>query len=308
MGEMDNAEDAAYMETVLSPKPLDPEAAAERLREVKGVFDELGVTFWLRSGTLLGIVRAGSFIDWDDEMDTASVLGMHGVNDETAERLAEAFRARGFTVRRQSGPRYDAVAFVKDGIRTDWTCYRLVNGRAYEFPGIEIPLHVFDDLREIEFVGERFLIPNPPEDYLQAKYGPDWRTPKGPGFEADVVRQVADGSMISRRARLLWRASGGRLLGRVRVRVYDREGALVRGAQVRVVGIGQATTNARGEARFPVPAEDYYAVTVAHPGHSEVLYMETLRPGATYVYRPGPIVTAEEHYKAGVRAMALIEE
>ncbi|MDE2766050.1 MAG: LicD family protein [Chloroflexota bacterium] len=306
---MGNADDAAYMETVLSPKPLDPEKAAERLREVKGVFDELGVTFWLRSGTLLGIVRAGSFIDWDDEMDTASVLGMHGVTKETVKRVAEAFRARGFTVRVQEGPRYAAVAFVKDGIRTDWTCYRLVDGRAYEFPGIEIPLHVFDELKEIEFAGERFLIPNPPEDYLAAKYGPDWRTPKGPGFEADVVRQVTDGSMISRWTGLLWRASGGRLpRWCARVRVYDREGALVRGVQVRVAGIGETATNAQGEARFPVPADDYYAVTVAYPGHSEVLYMEMLRPGGRYTYWPGPIVTAEEHYKAGVRALALIEE
>ena len=306
---MDNAEDAAYLETVLSPKPLDPEKAAERLREVKGVFDELGVTFWLRSGTLLGIVRAGSFIDWDDEMDTASVLGMHGVSVETVHRVADAFRARGFTVRAQSGPRHVAASFVKDSIRTDWTCYRLVGGRAYEFPGIEIPLHVFDDLSEIEFVGERFLIPNPPEDYLRAKYGPDWRTPKGPGFEADVVRQVADGSMISRGVRMLWQASGGRLpRSCARLRVYDREGDLVRGALVRVAGVGQAATNAQGLARFPVPADDYYAVTVAYPGHSEVLYMETLRPGANYVYRPGPVVTAEEHYKAGVRTLALVEE
>lgn len=305
---MGNADDAAYMETFLSPTPLDKEKAAERLREVKQVFDELGVTFWLRSGTLFGIIRAGAFIDWDDEMDTASVLGMHGVSDETVRRVADAFRARGFIVQALSGPRYVAAAFVKDGVRTDWTCYRLVGGRAYEFPGIEIPLHVFDDLREIEFVGERFLIPNPPEDYLQAKYGPDWRTPKGPGFEADVVRQVADGSMVSRRARLLWKASGGRLAARVGVRVYDRDGALVRGARVRVVGVGETAANAQGLARFPVPAEDYYAVTVAYPGHNEVLYMETLKPGTNYVYRPGPVVTAEEHYKAGVRALALIEE
>ena len=36
------------------------------------------------------------------------------------------------------------------------------------------------------------------------------------------------------------------------------------------------------------------------------LYEEFLAPGADYTYHPGPIVTAEEHYKAGVRAMALV--
>ena len=299
----------AYLETLASPAPLDPEIAAGRLAEVKRVFDEQGVTFWLRSGTCLGVVREGRFIPWDDEMDTASVIGMHGLTVETIDRVVDAFRARGFAVQALSGPRYVTVSFTKDAVRTDWTCYRIVNGRAYEFPGVELPLRLFDNLKEVEFIGERFLIPNPPEEYLEAKYGPEWRTPKGPGFEADVVRRVPEGSMISRRARLLWKLSRGRLpRSCVRLVVYDRDGALVRGARVAVIGVGAAATNARGIARIPVPADDYYAVTVAYPGHSEVLYTELLARGATYTYRPGPIVTSEEHYKAGVRAMALARE
>ena len=306
---LDDAEEAAYLETLASPTPMDPEMAAGRLLEVKRVFDEQGATFWLRSGTCLGVVREGRFIPWDDEMDTASVIGMHGLTVETVDRVIDAFRARGFAAQVLRNARYIAISLVKDGIRTDWTCYHTVNGRAYEFPGIELPLRLFDNLKEVEFIGERFLVPNPPEEYLQAKYGPDWRTPKGPGFEEDVVGQVSDGSMISRRVRLLWKLSRGRLpRSCVRLRVYDRGGALVRGAQVAVVGIGRAKTDARGMARIPIPADDYYAVTVAYPAHSEILYTERLAPGAGYTYRPGPIMTPEEHYKAGVRSMALVRE
>ena len=188
---LDDAEEAAYLETLASPTPMDPEMAAGRLLEVKRVFDEQGATFWLRSGTCLGVVREGRFIPWDDEMDTASVIGMHGLTVETVDRVIDAFRARGFAAQVLRNARYIAISLVKDGIRTDWTCYRAVNGRAYEFPGIELPLRLFDNLKEVEFIGERFLIPNPPEEYLQAKYGPDWRTPKGPGFEADVVGQIS---------------------------------------------------------------------------------------------------------------------
>ena len=53
---------------------------------------------------------------------------------------------------------------------------------------------------------------------------------------------------------------------------------------------------AQGRARFFVPDEAYYSGVVAYPGHREVLYEEVLTPGAGYTYRPGPIVTPEEHY------------
>ena len=84
----------------------------------------------------------------------------------------------------------------------DWTCHHIVNGKAYQFPGIELPLSLFEHPREIEFTGEKFRIPDPPEEYLRLKYGPEWRTPKGPGFEADVVMKIKDGTLLSRARRL----------------------------------------------------------------------------------------------------------
>ena len=42
MAERDDAGAAAYAKTIKDPKPLDPAFAAERLKEVKRVFDELG--------------------------------------------------------------------------------------------------------------------------------------------------------------------------------------------------------------------------------------------------------------------------
>ncbi len=302
-------EEATYLKTIVSPTPMNPEAAAARMKEVKRIFDEQGIVFWLGSGTCLGAVREGNFIPWDDETDTASIVGMHGLTIDEIYRMADVFRQHGFMARIRPNPRHISCALVKDGLRTDWTCHLLIDGRVFEFPGVELPLHAYHDLAEIEFVGERFRVPNPPEAYLEAKYGPDWRTPKGPGFEADVVGQIPDGSMLSGWTRLLWKLSGGRLpRSCVGVTVYNREGALVPGARVAIAGVARATTDAQGRARLPVPGEQYYAVTVAFPGHRELMYEEVLTPGSNYTYRPGPIVTPEEHYKAGVRAMALVKE
>ncbi len=309
MAERDDAGAAAYEKTIKDPTPLDPAFAAQRLKEVKSVFDELGVFFWLGSGTCLGAVREGRFIPWDDEMDTAGVIGMHGLTIETLDRVAEAFRARGFYCPVKHNSFYSIVNFIKDGVRVDWTCHHVVDGKAYEFPGVELPLSLFECPTEIEFIGETFRIPNPPEEYLRLKYGPDWRTPKGPGFEADVVMKIKDGTLLSRTQRLRRAVTIGWLpRPNNSLRVFNREGEAVSGAQVIVAGIGRTMTDAQGRARFFVPDEAYYAVIVAYPGHREILYEEVLTPGAAYTYRPGPIVTPEEHYKAGVRALALVRE
>ena len=169
--------------------------------------------------------------------------------------------------------------------------------------------HLFETLGEIEFIGERFRTPNPPEEYLRRKYGPEWRTPKGPGFESDVVGEVAEDALLDRGPRFLRRLSLG-LLPRpnVSVQVFDRDGDSVAGAELAVAGLGHSRADARGIARFYVPGFACYAMTVTYPGHRELLYEEFLTPGANYTYRPGPIVTAEQHYKAGVRAVALVRE
>ena len=172
-----------------------------------------------------------------------------------------------------------------------------------------LPLRIFIQPMEIEFIGQKFLVPNPPEEYLRLKYGPEWRTPKGPGFEADVVMQVGDSDNLSR-GRKLQRALSMGIFPRSNssVKVFDRDGQLVSGAEITVAGLGRSKTDKYGVARFYVPNEAYYAMVIYYEGHQEVLYEEVLAPSTNYIYRPGPIVTPEQHYKAGVRAVALSQE
>ena len=301
--------EAAYDKTIISPTPLDPVIAAERLKEVKRIFDDQGIVFWLGSGTCLGCIRENRFIPWDDEMDTASVIGMHGLDEETVYRTANVFKENGFYPRISDSTRYMGVGLVKDGIRTDWTCHRIFNGAAIEFPGVKLPLHLFTQPMEIEFIGEKFLLPNPPEEYLRLKYGPEWRTPKGPGFEADVVMKIGDSDNLSRGRKVLRALSLG-VFPRANssVKIFDRDGQLVSGAEVTVAGLGRSKTDRQGVARFYVPNEAVYAMVIRYEEHQEVLYEELLAPRTKFIYHPGPIVTPDQHYKAGVRAMALIRE
>jgi hypothetical protein len=298
--------EAAYEKTIISPTPLDPVTAVKILKEVKGIFDDQGIIFWLGSGTCLGCIRENRFIPWDDEMDTASVIGMHGLDEKTVYRIANVFKENGFYPRIRNNPRYMHVGLVKDGIRTDWTCHHIIDGGAIEFPGVKLPLHIFTQPMEVEFIGQKFLVPNPPEEYLRLKYGPEWRTPKGPGFESDVVMQIGLNDNLSRWGKFQ-RALSMSMFPRATssVQIFNRDGQVVSGAEVTVAGLGRSKTDKDGIAKFYVPNEATYALVICYEGHQEVLYEEWLTPHTDYIYHPGPMVTPEQHYKAGVRAMAL---
>src|SRR5439155_9497138 len=55
------------------PEALRPECCTEHLREltecVNDLLDRHGIVHWLDHGTLLGAVREGAFIAWDEDVD-----------------------------------------------------------------------------------------------------------------------------------------------------------------------------------------------------------------------------------------------
>ena len=300
---------AAYEKSVIEPKPMDPIAAAERLIDIKRILDQLGAVFFIASGTCLGAIRDGQFIEWDDEMDMGSVIGLNGLDEKTIDRGITAFEDNGYYVHVDRSSRHIGVHVVKESIRADWTCHRIVGDSVFQYPGVRTPIALFTQLKEIDFIGEKFLVPNPPEKYLETKYGSNWATPKGPGFEEEVVGKIQDGDILTSRQRLSkfitlrlapWRAG--------RLTVLDKNDYPVSGAEIALVGVGRSKTNSKGRARLYIPEKYDYAISVKYDDHEELLYTEELMPGGTYVYRPGPDVSPEEHYKAGVRAMALSRE
>ena len=74
--------------------------------------------------------------------------------------------------------------------------------------------------------------------------------------------------------------------------MLDHEGEPVAGADVVVVGLNRSRTGRRGYASFYLPRDDFYALIVRYRDHEEVLYQESMAPGAVYVYRPDSAETA----------------
>ncbi len=286
-------DDEAELDRVLgSLDPIDVLAAGRILKEIKQVMDQAGVPFFLRQGTCLGAIRDNALIPWDDDIDVGSVFGLHVFAEETVVSVAQTLRERGFILKIERNDHCLCVAMAKESIRIEWSCYWVIDDAVFMYPGMRIPVHLFTDLKEIDFLGEKFLVPNPPEDYLQEKYGPEWRVPKPAGaYEEDILKLIPDTPAPGRSGRLKqfltrylqwWRAA--------RVQVLDEQGRSVGGARILVAGVGVSHANRQGVVRLYIPRVDYYALVVTFDDHRGILYMEKVEPGRSYLYRQG-----EEH-------------
>ncbi|MCH2471050.1 MAG: LicD family protein [Gemmatimonadetes bacterium] len=277
-------------------EPMEMSVAEAVLKDVKQILDRLGLVFFLRHGTCLGAVRDHAFIEWDDDLDIGSVIGLHGLTEERVRSAADVFEEDGFAVSIGINELSLAVDLKKSGCQIDWACYRIIDDSIYQWPMTQIPVRLHTDLREIDFLGEKFWVPNPPEEYLRLKYGPEWMVPKKAGaFEREVLDLMAEttlpatsGGIIALSNELDPRRHTGSL------KILDVEGRSVEGAVVSLAattvltGLAKAKTNTDGYVYFSLPGQAGYVVGVEHGEHQEILYGEQLAPHVDYVYRPDP--------------------
>lgn len=273
-------------------QPMDMPLAEVILREVKGVLDDFGIVFFLRHGTCLGAVRDGALIPWDDDLDIASIIGLHGLTEDQIKPVADAFIAHGFETEVTTADLHVSLELHRDGIGLDWTCYRIIDDSIYQWPVLKIPVSLHTNLKTIPFLKEQFNVPNPPEEYLSLKYGPDWETPKQFGYEKDVLGLMPDQEESDAQ---LVKASGVEP-GILKVLGFDGQpvagATVVLGSTTMLTGLVRSSTSADGTTPLNLPNSGYYVMEIAFDDHEEILFLEKLEVSTEYVYRPDPEVPA----------------
>ena len=226
---------------------MNGQEAQVALHGIHEIFRRHSLTAWLDCGTLLGAVREGTFIPWDNDID----LGMWIDNLDAAEKkdLWHDFSVRDFNIylladklilERREVP-INISLFYKDGdrarratypchtnsfskaIRVLWwvaharrqtsdvsvgwarsvgsvTKRLLVTGYG-RLPGTftdwiepktlllckaagcaeiewSVPLRYFTALEQMSFLDDQWSAPMNREEYLEFRFGPDWRVPK----------------------------------------------------------------------------------------------------------------------------------
>ena len=287
--------------------PMDMAVAERLLLEAKEIMDRLGVKFFLRQGTCLGAVRDNAFIPWDDDLDLGVILEPNGFTQQSIESILVAFRQSGYYAQTELSNSVTLLTALKDNIRIDILFHQVIREQIYHWPGIWLPARLFYQLKEIPFLGKTFSVPNPPEEYLRIKYGPNWRTPKRLGYAKDVVDNIPMEPALGFFARAKHFLIGSLHPGNVaRLRVLDNNGSPVDRANIRIVGLGNFKTNKQGYAKLYLKTKGYSSsiasgisdevgdicsIVISYGNHEEVLYEEILAPNRSYVYKPDPAQT-----------------
>lgn len=168
------------------PNRMDFPRANSYLQDLKKVFNQVGIRFFLFYGTLIGAIRDHDFSWRDDDVDV-------GIFFEDAHKLIEVekiFKEMGYYT--CFGPLVEDKRIygyiAKKGFREKVDFYTLFSFQGercfYRYTRNDITTYIpypqkfFDNLKEIEFKGEKYFVPNPPEDFLTLLWG-NWKVPKG---------------------------------------------------------------------------------------------------------------------------------
>lgn len=150
------------------------ELQAKGLIESKNIFQNLGIPYFLASGTLLGAYRNNKFIPWD--WDVQCCFRFEDVADK-GDHLVEAFEAIGFQLIERNDRRSKwKQVFRKYNTDYEFTAWYLQRKWRYR-TDFRLPSHFFQEGYSIEFYNDTFQCFGPVEEYLEFNYG-DWKVPK----------------------------------------------------------------------------------------------------------------------------------
>lgn len=139
----------------------------------KKILDEESIEFCLIYGTLLGAIREHSFISHDYDVDIY-------VEDERALLNAiPKFQEKGFKLCRVTPHRL--YSFMVDDVYIDIYIFAKApfpfNLWCYWLAGDIMPKRLFRGKEVVEFLGDKFKVPQNPENVIAFLYGKTWRTP-----------------------------------------------------------------------------------------------------------------------------------
>jgi len=152
------------------------------------------IPYILEAGTLLGIIREGRLLPWDDDVD----LTITKQNEKKLLAIIPRIRLLGYKVSvkkykkelkyfsrseiRIIKVKHLTFPFFKTDVVLDIFVKKLIGDDYFWTVGVKkpvlksVPKRFYEELTEIEFNKKHFIVPKDYKGYLTEHYG-DWRTP-----------------------------------------------------------------------------------------------------------------------------------
>jgi len=159
--------------------------ARKNLLEIKEVFDNLKIKFWLALGTCLGAVREGHFISYDGDVDIMMLAR------DLSPKMYRVFHKIASFRSISHWPDKPMVIEIRKGMKIHILLkYYFSPKDIYIWPASHpywqnciMPGRSLRDDYWVNFLDTTFRAPNPPEEYLEQLYGKNWRIPLNPKRE-----------------------------------------------------------------------------------------------------------------------------
>jgi hypothetical protein len=156
------------------------------LRLLDVVCREEGVAYWAGDGTLLGAVRDGDLIPWDDDADVFVLRGSEAKllasNDRIRARHGAQFRVVNDSLRFTAvGHEFPWVdVFIRRPVERDGVTRLELSGTSWPHSWLTTAELGAGVAYPIGSGSDAITVPGPdnPVPYLERTYGRDWRTPK----------------------------------------------------------------------------------------------------------------------------------
>jgi hypothetical protein len=159
-----------------------PNGAEEVMKNCCNILKSLNVNYRISDGTILGIYRNGTFIAHDNDIDVEIV------GDKKVKEIEKKFKNMGMILGRKviyKGKVQQIVYYTSNHIIFDVVIWHFFeNNKIYNYSekGYEriqdAKYFQKNKLEYIKFKGNKYPIPTPIEEWLEMRYGRDWRTPK----------------------------------------------------------------------------------------------------------------------------------
>lgn len=177
---------------------MNQKIAKQNLLDINRISRSLGLAFFLDGGTCLGAVRTEDFIPWDWDTDMGVKGELFSIN-----HLIE-FSKKGFKIFFGCGvflnpvrPFVTGYTLKRNGVNTGIRFYFPVGDKRIGYRQSAKSMsnvhkaEWFTGMKEIDFLGDKFYVPTPPEEYLERVFGSNWRTPLEKGkFKYTCLERV----------------------------------------------------------------------------------------------------------------------